>query len=82
MVILQRRNFATTEQVPAKIDTMAMAKPMIVACVSDIPQIFVWLWLDRRGALGKQKQLAEIIQYVLDHPAEANARQTDVKESD
>jgi hypothetical protein len=28
------------------------------------------------------KQLAETIQYAFDHPVEANARQTDVKESD
>jgi len=59
---------------------MAMAKPIISTNVSDIPEI-----LDGVGWVVEPenpKQLAETIQYAFDHPVEANARQTDVKESD
>jgi len=69
VVILQRRNFATTGQMPAKIDAMAMAKPIIATNVSGIPEI-----LDGCGWIVEPenpKQLAETIKYVLDHPVEA-----------
>jgi len=70
VVIPQRKNFATIGQVPAKVfDAMAMAKPIIATSVSDLPEI-----LDGCGWIvepGNPKQLAEMIQYVLNNPEEA-----------
>lgn len=80
MVILQRRNFATILQMPAKIfEAMAMAKPIISTNVSNIPEILQdcgWI-VEPENPI----QLAKTIKYVFDHPVEANARQRDVKES-
>lgn len=70
VVIPQRKNFATVGQVPAKVfDAMAMAKPIIATEVSDLPEI-----LDGCGWIVEPenpKQLAERIQYIFDHPKEA-----------
>lgn len=79
IVIPQKRNFATIGQVPAKVyDAMAMAKPIIATDVSDLPEILKDCgWIVEAE---NPKQLAETIQYVLEHPSEAqemgsNARQ-------
>ena len=57
-------------QVPAKVfDAMAMAKPIIATAVSDLPEI-----LDSCGWIvepASPEQLAEAIQYVINHPKEA-----------
>jgi len=70
IVIPQRYNSATVGQVPAKVfDAMAMAKPIISTTVSDLPCI-----LEGCGWLVEAEQpdrLAALIQYVLDHPDEA-----------
>jgi len=70
VVIPQRRNLATIGQVPAKVfDAMAMAKPIIATRVSDLPKI-----LDGCGWIVNPEnpdQLAKAIQYVFDHPGEA-----------
>lgn len=70
VAIPQKKNFATIGQLPAKVfDAMAMAKPIIATNVSDLPEI-----LDECGFVVKpenSKQLAETIQYVLDHSTEA-----------
>jgi len=70
VVIPQKRTIQTIGQLPAKVfDAMAMAKPIIATAVSDLPEI-----LDGCGWIvepDNPEQLAEAIQYVLDHPAEA-----------
>ena len=67
MIIPQHKNAATKGQLPAKIfDAMAMAKPVIVTNVSDLPQI-----IDGCGWIvepGDSQQLVETISYVLTHP--------------
>jgi glycosyltransferase involved in cell wall biosynthesis len=70
IVIPQRRNLATVGQLPAKVfDAMAMAKPIVATAISDLPEI-----LDGCGWTvepGSPKQLAETIQYVIDHSGQA-----------
>lgn len=70
VVIPQRERPASYGQIPAKIfDAMAMAKPIISTKVSDIPEI-----LDGCGWIVEPedpKRLAEKIQYVFNHPYEA-----------
>lgn len=70
VAIPQRKNFATMGQMPAKVfDAMAMAKPIIVSNISDLPET-----LDGCGWIVKpenKEQLAETIQYILDNPEEA-----------
>lgn len=71
MVVLpQRASPGAIGQVPAKIfDAMAMAKPVISTAVSDIPEI-----LEGCGIVaepGNVQQLAEKIEYLLDHEEEA-----------
>lgn len=70
VVIPQRRNLATIGQVPAKVfDAMAMAKPIIATRVSDLPEILEgcgWI-VDAENP----DDLAQAVQYVLDHPDEA-----------
>jgi glycosyltransferase involved in cell wall biosynthesis len=70
IVIPQRKNFATVGQMPMKVfDAMAMAKPIIATDVSDMPEILEGCgWIVEPE---NPKQLAETIDYVLDHPAEA-----------
>lgn len=66
----QEKEFATIGQMPAKVfDAMAMAKPIISTEVSDIPEI-----LDGCGWIvepANPKRIAEMIEYVFDHPIEA-----------
>lgn len=73
VVIPQAERAASHGQVPAKIfDAMAMPKPIIATNVSDIPEI-----LDGCGWIVEPenpRQLAETIQYVFDHPAEAKQK--------
>lgn len=70
VVIPQLKRPGTHGQVPAKIfDAMAMAKPIVATNVSDIPEI-----LDDCGWIvepEEPKRLAKAIQYVFDHPTEA-----------
>lgn len=69
IVIPQRRTFASVGQVPAKVfDAMAMAKPIIATAASELPEI-----LDGCGWIVEPEspeQLAQAIQYVIDHPEE------------
>lgn len=70
IVIPQHKNAATKGQLPAKVfDAMAMAKPVIVTNVSDLPQI-----IDGCGWIvepGDSQQLVETISYVFKHPVMA-----------
>lgn len=70
VAIPQKRSISTVGQVPAKIfDAMAMAKPIIATNVSDMPEI-----LEGCGWIVEPEnpnQIAEIIQYILEHPSEA-----------
>jgi len=70
VVIPQKKNLATVGQLPAKVfDAMAMAKPIVATAVSDLPEI-----LDGCGWIVEPEnplRLAETIQYVFDHPKEA-----------
>ena len=70
VVIPQKKTFGTIGQLPAKIfDAMAMAKPIIATKVSELPEILEgcgWI-VEPENA----KQLADTIQYVLNHPTEA-----------
>jgi len=70
VVIPQNKTFATIGQTPAKVfDAMAMAKPIIATAVSDLPEI-----LDGCGWIVESEnpqQLAQAIQYVVDHPEES-----------
>jgi len=70
VVIPQKMNFATVEQIPAKVfDAMAMAKPIIATNVSDLPEI-----LDGCGWIvepEKPEELAKTVQYILDNPKKA-----------
>jgi len=73
VVVPQRKNTATTGQTPAKLfDAMAMEKPIVSTKVSNIPKIIKdagWLIPPENP-----RQLADTIQYVLGHPAEAKKR--------
>jgi len=70
VVIPQRERLASYGQVPAKLfDAMAMAKPIIATNISDIPEI-----LDGCGWIVEPenpKRLAETIEYIFEHPIEA-----------
>ena len=67
VVIPQSKNFGTIGQLPAKIfDAMSMAKPIIATRVSEISEVIEGCgWIIEPG---NPKQLAETIQYVLNHP--------------
>jgi glycosyltransferase involved in cell wall biosynthesis len=73
LVIPQRDTTDTQGQIPAKLfDAMAMAKPVITSHVSDIPEV-----LGGYGYLfepGNIEELANTLQYVLDHPKEAKRK--------
>jgi glycosyltransferase involved in cell wall biosynthesis len=84
VVLPQRYSQIAMAQVPAKIfEAMAMAKPIISTSMSDIPQI-----LEGCGIVvepGNVEQIAEKIEYVLEHAEEAaemggRAREKCVKE--
>lgn len=70
VVLPQRPSPVTMAQIPAKIlDAMAMAKPIISTAMSDIPEI-----LEGCGIVvepGNVEQIAEKIEYVLEHTEEA-----------
>jgi glycosyltransferase involved in cell wall biosynthesis len=70
VVIPQRHSSASVGQIPAKVfDSMAMAKPTISTNISDLPNILSGCgWIVEPE---KPHQLAHTIQYVLDHPDEA-----------
>jgi glycosyltransferase involved in cell wall biosynthesis len=71
LIVLPQKNSPIAEaQVPAKIfDAMAMAKPIISTAISDIPEI-----LEGCGIIvepGNVEQIAEKIEYILEHAEEA-----------
>lgn len=71
LIVLPQRNTPYAQaQVPGKVfEAMAMAKPIIATAVSDLPEILEGCgWIVEPE---NPKQLAEAIQYVFDHPAEA-----------
>ncbi|GAJ23662.1 unnamed protein product, partial [marine sediment metagenome] len=70
VVIPQKRNLSTIGQVPAKVfDAIAMAKSIIATNVSDLAEILNGCgWIVEPE---NPEQLAETIQYVLDHPDKA-----------
>jgi len=73
VAIPQRQTSDSVGQMPAKLfDAMSMAKPIIATRVSDIPEV-----LEDCGYLvdpSEPSQLADCIQYILSHPAEAKAK--------
>jgi glycosyltransferase involved in cell wall biosynthesis len=71
LVVLPRRKAPVwIGQTPAKVfDAMAMAKPIIVTNISELPEILKgYGWIVEPGNL---KQLPEAIPYILDHPVQA-----------
>ena len=70
IAIPQRRTSDSIGQIPARLfDAMAMAKPILTTRVSDIPEV-----LGGCGYLtepNEPSQLADVIQYILNHPDEA-----------
>jgi glycosyltransferase involved in cell wall biosynthesis len=70
LLVPQRQASDSVGQMPAKLfDAMAMGKPIVATRVSDITEV-----LGGCGYLvdpGKPAQLANAIQYILDHPEEA-----------
>jgi glycosyltransferase involved in cell wall biosynthesis len=70
VVIPQRNTPASIAQIPARVfDAMAMARPIIATKVSELPEI-----LDNCGWVVDPEnpgKLAQSIQYVFDHPAQA-----------
>ncbi len=79
VAVPQRATTDTMGQMPAKIfDAMAMAKPVISTRVSDIPEV-----LDGCGYLvnaGDTQQLADMINYVFQHPEEASQKAQQARE--
>ncbi|MCK4852296.1 MAG: glycosyltransferase family 4 protein [Candidatus Omnitrophica bacterium] len=73
VVVPQRKSPASFDQVPAKIfDAMAMAKPVIAANISDLPEILDGCgWIVEPGSL---EQLAQTVKYVLNNPGEAEKK--------
>ncbi len=73
LLVPQRQTTDSVGQMPAKLfDAMAMGKPIVATRVSDIVEV-----LDDCGYLvdpGKPDQLADAIQYALDHPEEAKKK--------
>ena len=73
IAIPQRRTSDSVGQIPARlIDAMSMGKPIIATRVSDIPEV-----LDGCGYLvdpNQPAQLAETIEYILNHLDEARAK--------
>jgi glycosyltransferase involved in cell wall biosynthesis len=78
IVVPQRDTPAAQAQFPLKLtDGMAMAKPVLATRVGDIPEI-----LSDTGYLadpGSPEQLAQQIQWIFDHPDEANQRGRDAR---
>lgn len=71
LVVLPQRNTPYAQaQVPGKVfEAMAMAKPIIATRVSDLPEILNGCgWIVEPE---NPEQLAEVIQYVVDYPQEA-----------
>jgi len=72
IAIPQRQTSDSVGQIPARLfDAMSMAKPIIATRVSDIPEV-----LEDCAYLvdpDEPSQLADGIQYILNHPAEAKA---------
>jgi glycosyltransferase involved in cell wall biosynthesis len=70
VVVPQRRSAGAVGQMPAKVyDAMAMARPIVATRVSDLPETLEGCgWIVEPG---QPDQLAEAIQDVLDHPAQA-----------
>jgi glycosyltransferase involved in cell wall biosynthesis len=73
IAIPQEKGHSALGQIPAKIfDAMAMAKPIIASDVSDLPGILEGCgWIVEPGNV---EQLAESIQYILEHPQEADEK--------
>jgi glycosyltransferase involved in cell wall biosynthesis len=73
IAIPQRRTSDSVGQIPARLfDAMSMGKPIIATRVSDIPEV-----LDGCGYLvdpNQPAQLAEAIEYILNHLDEARAK--------
>ena len=73
IAIPQRRTSDSVGQIPARLfDAMSMGKPIIATRVSDIPEV-----LDGCGYLvdpNQPAQLAETIEYILNHLDEARAK--------
>ena len=73
IAIPQRRTSDSAGQIPARLfDAMSMAKSIIATRISDIPEV-----LGDCGYLvdsSEPSQLADAIQYILDHPDEARAK--------
>jgi glycosyltransferase involved in cell wall biosynthesis len=73
VAIPQRQTSDSVGQIPARLfDAMSMAKPIIASRVSDIPEV-----LEDCGHLvdpSEPSQLADCIQYILNHPGEAKAK--------
>ncbi len=70
VVVPQKKTPESIGQIPARVfDAMAMAKPIVATRVSELPEILKGCgWIVEPG---NPKLLAETIQYVLDHPTEA-----------
>ena len=79
LLVPQRRTTDSVGQMPAKLfDAMAMGKPIIATRVSDITEV-----LGDCGYLvdpDQPDQLADAIQYILDHPEEAQRRGQEARE--
>jgi glycosyltransferase involved in cell wall biosynthesis len=73
VIVPQRDEMATRAQFPLKLtDGMAMAKPVLATRVGDIPKI-----LGGTGYLvdpDSPQQIAEKIEWIFEHPEEANER--------
>jgi len=79
LLVPQRQTTDSVGQMPAKLfDAMAMGKPIVATRVSDITEV-----LGDCGYLvdpDKPAQLADAIQYILDHPEEARRRGQEARE--
>ncbi|MDP7353542.1 MAG: glycosyltransferase family 4 protein [Desulfobacterales bacterium] len=79
LLVPQRQSTDSIGQMPAKLyDAMAMGKPIVATRVSDIEEV-----LGDCGYLvdpGEPAQLSDAIQYILDHPEEAQRRGREARE--
>jgi glycosyltransferase involved in cell wall biosynthesis len=79
ILVPQRHTTDSIGQIPARLfDAMAMGKPIVATRVSDIPEV-----LGDCGYLvgpNNPTQLANAMQYILDHPEEAQRRGQDARE--